>query len=75
MKIKTRKTNCYPGDKTIQIIVIDNTNRSLGLMNLTRYSNRFGVVYENDLNTNRFNTITEAKQWCKDHINDFSFGE
>ena len=73
MKIKTRKTNCYPGDKTIQIIAIDNYGRSLGLMNLTRCSDRLGVFYENDLNSNRFKTITEAKQWCKDN-NDFTFG-
>jgi len=75
MKIKTRKTNCYPGDKTIQIIAVDNAGRQLGLMNLTRRSDRLGVFYENDLNSTRFNTITAAKQWCKDHSADFSFGE
>ena len=75
MKIKTRKTNCYHGDKTIQIIAVKDDGRWIGLMNLTRRSDRLGVFYENDLNSTRFKTITAAKQWCKDNQTDFAFGE
>ncbi len=74
MKIKTRKTNCYLGDKTIQVIAVKNGNW-IGLMNLYRHSDRLGVYYENDLNSTIFRTITEAKQWCKEREKDFSFGQ
>ena len=68
-KIKTRKTNLYPGDKIIQIQAIDShTGYIIGLLNLTPiYFNR-QRQYENDRNGYIFETITKAKQYCKDNI-------
>lgn len=64
--IFTRKTNCYPDDKTIQIM-IQLEQGTLGLMNLTpRYYQ--GKIFENDINGELFRTITRAKQYCKNNL-------
>ena len=68
MKIKTRKTNCYPGDTTIQIIAIDEHNRAIPLMNINKFYCVSYYLYKNDRVSNTFQTITAAKQWCKDNI-------
>jgi len=76
MKIKTRKTKLYPGDKTIQIFAERKNGDKLGLMNLTpkyhrvynghgNYSKR---MYDNDITNRVFETITEAKDYCKTHL-------
>ena len=68
MKIKTRKMNSYPGDKTIQIFVIDKHKQEIGLMNLEKkYCNGY-IFYKTDRISNIFNSITEAKQYCKDNM-------
>ena len=67
LKYKTRKTNLYPDDKTIQICAVLE-NGSMGLMNLTPiYFNR-KRQYENDRNGYIFETITKAKEYCKKNI-------
>ncbi len=68
--IFTRKTNLYIGDKTIQIM-IQLEQGTLGIMNLTP---RFyqGKIFENDLNGTLFRTITQAKQYCKEHLEQFT---
>ena len=67
MKITTRKTKLYPGDKTIQIQAVLE-NGIMGLMNLKPiYFNR-QRQYENDLNGVIFKTITQAKKYCKENI-------
>ena len=63
IKIKTKKLNCFPGDKDIQIIAIDG-KRQVQLMNICRKSCRGGIFYKSDTMSNTFKTITEAKQWC-----------
>ena len=68
MKIKTRKTNSYPGDKTIQIIAIDEHKRTIPLMNINRFYCKGYYFYENDTNGIDFESIKEVKQWCKDNI-------
>ena len=64
--IFTRKPNLYPDDKTIQIMV-QLEQGTLGLMNLTP-SYYQGRIFENDLNSTLFRSITQAKDWCKEHI-------
>ena len=67
MKLYTRKTKLYPGDKTIQIRV-EVSQGSIGLMNLTPiYFNR-KKQYSNDINGFIFETITKAKQYCKNNL-------
>ncbi len=67
IRIKTRKTKLYPGDKTIQIQAVLQ-NGVIGLMNLTPiYFNR-KKQYENDINGIIFETITKAKKYCQKNI-------
>jgi len=70
MKIKTRKTKLYPGDKTIQIFAVLE-NGTLGLMNLTPIYFNKKRQYKNDINGYIFETITKAKQYCRDNISLF----
>jgi len=74
MKLYTRKTKLYPGDKTIQIrAMADSGKASLGLMNLTPiYFNR-KRQYSNDINGFIFETITKAKEYCKEHYKTLRF--
>lgn len=67
MKIKTRKTNSYPGDKTTQIFAVRSNGDELGLMNLTPH-NYQGRIYENDINGTLFRKVSEAKDYCKEHL-------
>jgi len=67
IKIKTRRTNLYPGDKKIQIQAV-RINLTVGLMNLTPIYFNSKRQYENDINGYIFKTITEAKQYCKKNL-------
>lgn len=67
MKLTTRKTNLYPGDKTIQIQLVLEQGL-FGLMNLTPIYFNGKRQYSNDINGLIFSTITKAKQYCKDNI-------
>ena len=70
IKIATRKTNLYPQDKTIQIQAVMK-NGIIGLMNLTPIYFNQKKQYENDINGYIFETITKAKEYCKDNIERF----
>ena len=67
MRIFTRKTKLYPGDKTVQIRVEVNQG-SLGLMNLTPIYFNSKKQYSNDINGFIFETITKAKQYCRKNL-------
>ena len=68
--IFTRKPKLYQDDRTIQIM-IQLEQGTLGIMNLTpRYYQ--GKIFENDLNGELFRTITQAKDYCKEHLEQFT---
>ena len=60
-KVKTRKTNSYPGDTWIGIDVILPNGYSITAFGLWPRSDKRGRYYESD-NGGYYNTITEAKE-------------
>ncbi len=67
IQIKTHKNNSYRGDKSLQIQAVME-NGIVGLMNITPFYDKGKKIYENDVNSYLFDTITEAKQWCKEKL-------
>lgn len=65
MKIRTKKNNSYPGDRSLQIQAVNNAGRILGLFNITPAFMCGKLYWTNDCYTNEFDTITEAKEFAK----------
>ncbi len=68
IKIKTKQNKSYPGDNSIQIqAVLENGDR-IGIFNIYPIRRDRKSYYENDRVDGIFESIGEAKRYCKDNI-------
>ncbi len=68
IKIKIKQNKSYPGDNSIQIqAALENGDR-IGILNLYPMRQNRKLYYENDRVDGVFESIGEAKRYCKDNI-------
>ncbi len=68
IKIKTRQNNSFPGDNSIQILVVLENEEKIGILNIYPTKQGRKTYYENDRVDGIFESIKEAKRYCEDNI-------
>ena len=68
IKIKTKQNKSFPGDNSIQILVVLENGDRVGILNIYPVRRGRDLYYENDRVDGIFEGIKEAKRYCEDNI-------